>query len=147
MKKENGVTLIVVVIMIIVISIVSTASIIASKKIFDESKENVLEKNRFLVESAVSKYAAKAATSGVFTPANQNFPGEKNPMFDYKSGDDTISKNVGSDWYLLIESDLEEMGISYAEENYLENYKKNIVIPLSESDDIFALIEYYEANN
>ena len=144
MRKENGVTLITVVIMIIIISIISTASIIASRTIFDESKESVLEKNKFLVETAVAKYAAKAATSGVLTPANQDFPGENDPVFDYVSGDTVVKKNVGNDWYLLVEDSLEEMGITYAEENYLVNYKENVVIPLSTADDIFSVIEYYE---
>lgn len=150
MRKQNGVTLVTVIIMVIIISIIATTSIIASKSIFDESKESVLEKNRVLVETAVSKYAAKAGTAGVLAPANEKFPGVQNPSFEYTSIDEETgleikeNKNVGADWYLLLESSLEEMGITYAEENYLVNYKKNIVIPLSESNDIFALIEYYE---
>ena len=39
MRKESGVTLITVVIMIIIISIIATASILASRTIFDEAKE------------------------------------------------------------------------------------------------------------
>ena len=153
MRKESGVTLITVVIMIIIISIIATASIVASRKIFDESKENVVEKNRFLVESAVSKYSAKAATGGVFSPANEEFPGIQNPTFDYVSGVDASGDNiiekkgVGKDWYLLLEDSLKEMGITYAEESYLVNYKENIVIPLIDEDDVFELIEYHLENN
>lgn len=145
MNKERGVTLITVVIMIVVISIIATASIVASRTIFDESKESVLKKNRTLVESAVSRYSAKASTSGLFTPANQEFPGEKNPSFEFVSGDGSIAqKGVGEDWYLLLEKHLESIGISYVKENYLVNYKLNVVIPLSEAGDVFELVEYYK---
>ena len=152
MKKESGVTLITVIIMVIIISIIAAASIISSRTIFDESKESVKQKNRFLVETAVSKYSAKAATSGMLTPANEEFPGVNNPIFEKvslnASGEEVREKkNVGKDWYLLLEESLEEMGISYADENYLVNYKLNVVIQLSEVDDIFSLIEYHEANS
>ena len=155
MKNQKGVTLITVVIMIIIISIISVASIVASKQIFGESKESVLEKNKFLVESAVAKYAAKAATSGVLSPANEEFPGVQNPIFKYDgieySGDGVEvavsgEKKAGEDWYLLLEDDLEKMGITYADQNYLVNYKRNIVIPLAETDNVWGLIYEYEAD-
>lgn len=148
MKKQTGVTMITVVIMVIVISIISTLSILSTKDIFKESKEQVLEKDRFLVETAVSKYSAKAVTGGVFSPANIEFPGIQNPTFD--SGDVNaageeikVKRNVGEDWYLLLKSDLENIGVEYVDENYLVNYKKNVVIPLSEEDNVFELIKTY----
>ena len=58
----------------------------------------------------------------------------------------TEKKNVGEDWYLLLEADLEKIGVTYAEDNYLVNYNKNVVIPLSSSDDVFDLVNYYENN-
>lgn len=151
MKNQKGVTLVTVVIMIIVISIIATASIVASKQIFGESKESVLEKNKYLVETAVAKYAAKASTSGVFSPANEEFPGIQNPIFRFTGEDNAGNKidedrKVGEDWYLLLEEDLEKIGIKYADQNYLVNYKENIVIPLAETDNVFGLIAEYEAN-
>ena len=152
MKNQSGVTLVTVIIMVIIISVIAATSIITSKTIFNESKESVLEKNRVLVETAVSKYAAKAATGGVLAPANEKFPGVQNPSFEYVGIDEDTgmeireNRNVGNDWYLLLEDSLEDMGITYADENYLVNYKKNIVVPLSESNDIFALVEYYKTN-
>ena len=151
MKNQKGVTLVTVVIMIIVISIIATASIVASKQIFGESKESVLEKNKFLVETAVAKYAAKASTSGVLSPANEELPGIQNPIFRFTGEDNEGNiidedRKVGEDWYLLLEEDLEKMGITYADQNYLVNYKENIVIPLAETDNVFGLISEYEAN-
>ena len=149
MKKQEGVTLITVIIMVIIIGIISTLSVVTSKGIFNESKEEVLKKNRFLVETAVSKYSAKVSTSGVLSPAFEELPGIKNPTFESGDVDDmgnaiTVRKNVGENWYLLLEDSLEEMGVTYAEENYLVNYKLNVVIPLSQSDEIFELVKYYE---
>ena len=150
MKKQNGVTLITVIIMVIIIGIISTLSIVTSKVIFEESKEEVVKKNRFLVETAVSKYAAKVATSGVLSPANDELPGIKNPTFESGDVDASgnainVSRNVGEDWYLLLRADLEAMGVTYVEENYLVNYKRNVVIPLSETDEIFELVKYYDS--
>lgn len=139
MKNQSGVTMITVVIMVIIISIISSISILSARGILKESKEEVLKKDRFLVETVVTKYSAKAATSGVFNPANIEFPGIQNPTFN--SGD--AKSNVGEDWYLLLKDDLENIGVEYVNENYLVNYKKNVVIPLSEEDNVFELIKTY----
>lgn len=150
-NKENGITMVTVIVMVVVITIISVMSIISSKTIFKESKEEALKQNKFAVETAVSKYAAKAATSGVLTPANVPLPGLQNPEFEKLSGDseenyEKIKVGVGKDWYLLRKDELESIGVTYIDENYLVNYKKNIVIPLSTSEDVFSLVEYYEQN-
>ena len=133
MKSENGVTMITVVVMVIVIGVIAVTSILSSRAILDEAKEEAKLQSQAAVETAVSKYSAKAATSGVLSPANINFPGQKNPVLEHikilESGDKIITnENAGENWYLLLESDLEQMGVSYAEENYLVNYKENIVV-------------------
>lgn len=146
MRNERGVTLITVVIMVVIISVISMVSIISSKSLLKESKEEVLKQNRFAVETVVSKYAAKAATSGALTPANEKFPGIQNPSFDYiekdASGDILVNekRSVGAEWYFLSKEVLEEIGIEYANENYLVNYKENIVIPIANNINIFELI-------
>lgn len=149
MKKENGVTLVTVIIMVIVISIISTTSILTTRKILEDSKEEKKKQNLSTVETAVSRYAAQVATSGVFSPANIALPGTKDPILEHiYTNEEGVqikeNKNVGEDWYLLLEDDLEEIGVTYAEENYLVNYKRNVVIPLSSSDDVFDLVNYYE---
>lgn len=149
MKKENGITLVTVIVMVIVISIIATTSILASKVILKDSKEEVKKQNLSIVETAVSRYSAQMATSGLFSPANINLPGTKDPILEHVYiNDEGIqvkeSKNIGEDWYLLLEKDLEKIGVTYVKENYLVNYKKNIVIPLSSTDDVFDIINYYE---
>lgn len=149
MKKENGITLVTVIVMVIVIGIIATTSILASKTILKDSKEEVAKQNLSIVETAVSRYSAQMATSGVFSPANITLPGTKDPILEHVYIDETgtqikESENVGEDWYLLLEKDLEAIGVTYADENYLVNYKKNIVLPLSSSEDVFDLISYYE---
>ena len=52
-------------------------------------------------------------------------------------------KNIGEDWYYLDEAALKEMGIEYANETYVVNYKLNVVIALSEEPNIHEKIEYY----
>ncbi len=151
MNKENGITLVTVIIMVIVIGIISTTSILTTRKILQDSKEEAKKQNLATVETAVSRYAAQVATSGVFSPANITLPGTKDPILEHVYMNDegiqvTENKNVGEDWYLLLETDLEKIGVTYAEENYLVNYKKNVVIPLSSSDDVFDLVNYYENN-
>lgn len=151
MKKENGVTLVTVIVMVIVIGIIAVTSVLSSKAVLDESKEEAKKQNQSAVETAVSRYAAQVATSGVLSPANIILPGIRNPMLEYiyineEGVEVKENKNVGDDWYLLLKDSLEEIGVTYAEENYLVNYKKNIVIPLSSTDNIFDIINFYEQN-
>lgn len=151
MKNENGVTMVTVVVIVIVIGVIAVTSILSSRSILDESKEEAKLQSQAAVETAVSKYSAKAATGGVLSPANIRFPGQKNPVLErieiLENGDKIVTnENAGENWYLLLQSDLEEMGVSYAEENYLVNYKENIVIPLSSTDNVFEKIKFYEKN-
>lgn len=151
MRKEDGVTLVTVIVMIIVISIIAVTSVLSSRAIMDEAKDEAKIQNLAAVETAVSKYSAQVATSGVLSPANITLPGIKDPILEHvyiDAGGFEVreNKNVGEDWYLLLEDSLEQIGVTYAEENYLVNYKKNIVIPLSSTDNVFDLVNYYEQN-
>ncbi len=151
MKRENGVTLVNVIVMIIIISVIAVTSVLASKKIFGESKEEVKKQNQSAVQTVVSRYSAQVATSGTLSPANITLPGTKNPLLDNKYIDATGTevnekKNIGEDWYLLSKDDLEKIGVTYIEETYIVNYKKNVVIPLSSSENIFDLVNYYDNN-
>ena len=151
MKKEKGVTLVTVIVRIIVIGIIAVTSVLSSRDVLDESKEEAKKQNQAAVETAISRYVAQVATSGVLSPANIILPGIKNPMLEHVYINDEgvevkENKSVGDDWYLLLKDSLEEIGVTYVEENYLVNYKKNIVIPLSSTDNIFDIINFYEQN-
>jgi len=149
MKKESGMTLITVVMMIIVIAVIASISIISSRDVLTEAKEEAKLQNKVAVESVVSKYAAKIQTSGYLTPAMQEMPGIHNPTLKHNVLNaegvlESKDENVGNDWYLLLQEHLEEMGITYAKQNYLVNYRKNIVIPITENDDVFAELAMYK---
>ena len=75
MKREDGVTLVTVIVMVIIIGIIAVTSVLSGTHILDEAKEEAKLQNKAAVETAVSRYSAQASTSGLFTPANVNFPG------------------------------------------------------------------------
>jgi type II secretory pathway pseudopilin PulG len=60
MKSESGVTMVTVVVMVIVIGVIAVTSILSSRSILDESKEEAKLQSQAAVETAVSKYSAKA---------------------------------------------------------------------------------------
>ncbi len=150
MKSERGITLVTMVIMIVIMAIIATVSIVGGVSVIREAKDNVNKTNLAEVQNAVNKEAAKASTSGVLTPANVKHPGQRN--YELKStiysGDGTvaeITKKIGEDWYYLDEAALSELGVEYANEDYVVNYKLNAVIPVSTTEDIHSQIDYYNA--
>lgn len=150
MKSERGVTLVTIVIMIIIMAIIATVSIVGGVSVLREAKNNVSETNLSEVQNAVNKEAAKASTSGVLTPANVKHPGQRNyeiasTIYNEDGTISTVSKKIGEDWYYLDEAALSELGVEYANEDYIVNYKLNAVIPVSTTEDIHAQIEYYNA--
>ncbi len=135
MKSQNGITLVTMVVMIVVMAIIATVSITGGVEVVRESKEQVKEDNLASVKNLVNREAAKVATSGVFTPANANLYGIKNA--------ELAGQPIGEEWYFLDESALNEMGIEFIDETYVVNYKLNVVIPMSEEENIHSKIEYY----
>lgn len=126
LKDNKGVTLVTMVMVIIVITIIASISIIGGTEIIKNARESKAKENLTAVKAFVNSIYVKQNTSGVFTPANSNYYGT--PAFGIVSGDADILNG----WYLIDEDDLKEMGIEYVEENYLVNYKSNLVIALSE---------------
>ena len=116
MENNRGVTLISILIIIIVLVIISSVSIIGGLDILQNSKESNKEENLAAVKSAVNEINIKIGTSGIFTPADVELYGR--PAAGVLSGDTT-------DWYILDQDALEQMGISYANESYIVNYKEN----------------------
>lgn len=147
-KNENGVTLVTVIIMIVVMSIIAYVSIVGGVKVLREAKAQVRESNLADVKAVVNREAAKAATAGVFTPANAKLYGIKNAeiegmRYSEEGVQEAVIKTIGEDWYLLDSEALNEMGIEYIDENYVVNYKLNVVIPLSSTENIHDEIEKY----
>lgn len=150
MKNQRGVTLVTVIIMIVVMTIIASVSIIGGVSAIREAKQQVVENNLAEVRNAVSKESAKMSTAGVFTPANATYYGISNAELEstrYKEDgtEEKITKNIGTDWYYLDESALKQMGIEYANEEYVVNYKLNVVIPISTTKNLHDQIEAYNA--
>lgn len=150
MKSERGVTLITIVVMIVVITIIAGVSIVGGLDVMKEAKKQAKEDNLATVKAAVNKEAVKAGTAGVLTPANAKFYGIKNAKlagikYNDDGTDERIEENIGEDWYLLDEAALKEMGVEYADDEYVVNYKLNVVIPLSSVENIHEKIAFYNA--
>ena len=54
-----------------------------------------------------------------------------------------MSKNLKSMTLPELGAVLKEMGVEYVDETYVVNYKYNVVIPLSTTENIHAEIDYY----
>lgn len=152
MKNQRGVTLVAVVIMVVIMAIIATVSITGGVSVIRSAQDQVKEKNLADVKVAVSREAAKYGTSGVLTPVNIKYAGLENVELAgteiNASGDEVdVIKKIGEDWYFLDEASLNDLGIEYAEETYVVNYKYNIVVPLSTVENIHAEIEYYNNLN
>lgn len=131
-KNENGMTLMTIVIMIVIIAIIAGISILNGISSINKAKQQVWEANLASVQAAVARESAREVTSGVLTPANIIHPGKENAVIN--------GTPIGNGWYLLDEASLMEMGIEYANEAYVVNYNYNIVIALSQTDDILGKI-------
>ena len=135
MRSQRGVTLVTMIVMIVVMAIIATVSITGGVEVVKNSKEQVKEDNYASVRNLVNREAGKVATGGIFTPANANLYGIKNAVLG--------GQPIGEDWYLLDEEALNDMGIEFIDETYVVNYKLNVVIPMSEEENIHSKIQYY----
>lgn len=134
-NNEKGITLITMIVMIVIMAIIATVSIVGGVQVVREAKGQVKEDNLASVKNLVNRESAKANTSGVLTPANATFYGTKDALLE--------GETIGEEWYYLDEIALKEMGIEYANETYVVNYKLNVVIPLSEEANLHDKINYY----
>lgn len=131
MMNNKGVTLVNMLIIIIVLVIIAGVSISGGLDILNSSKESNKEENLAAVKSVVNEINIKLGTAGVFTPGHVELYGES--AVGVLSGDSDVLAN----WYILDQADLEDLGITYVDENYLVNYEENKVFAMSE----------YEADN
>ena len=131
MKKNQGMTLVSVVIMIVILAIIATLSIITTTKTVKEAKEMQKQENLVIIQSMVNQVATKYQTSGYLTPADTKIYGkrlddsiiaticEDEPgYYDYRLVDDEKIE----DWFILEQDDLEEMGVTYIDGAYFANY-------------------------
>ena len=139
MKKEQGITLVSVVVMIVILAIIASLSIITSTRTVNEAKDLKKEENIVMIQAVVNRVGAKLETAGYLTPADTKIYGKR-------LNDSIISELIGGaggsysmvngenieDWYVLEQDDLEEMGVSYVNESYFVNYHTGEVYPKEE---------------
>ncbi len=150
MKNERGVTLVTVIIMIVVITIIASVSIIQGVSVVKNANNQVNESNLADVKAVVARESAKFNTAGILTPANVTYYGEENATltgikYDDAGNKSNETKEIGEEWYYLDENALKEMGIEYANETYVVNYRKNVVIPVSTTENLHSEIERYNS--
>ena len=150
MNNQKGVTVVTMIIMIVVMTIIASVSIIGGVSVIKEAQGQVDESNLADVKNAVNAESAKINTAGVLTPANATYYGVKNAelggiRYNEDGTKEEIKQKIGEDWYFLDEKALKEMGIEYANEEYVVNYKLNVVIPLSTTQNVHEQIEIYNA--
>lgn len=126
-KLESGVTLIVLVITIIVLLILAGVSITGAVKGFEESSENVAISEIAIVQHAILERKTKASLTHEELPGT---PIEVSQVEKYISDSKvaTITLKATSDYKTLNKSQLESLGISNSQEEYIVNYQTGEVI-------------------
>ena len=138
--NQKGITLIALVITIIVLLILAGVSITGGYQSLKESKGTAVLSELEMVQHAVLERYTNEATMG-----NSNFPGDQkySSIEEIKSeiselsGDTKLmsilenTKNSMDDFYYLEKTDLEELGITQADDSYIINYKIGLVIDVT----------------
>lgn len=142
-KKINnteGITLVALCVTIVILLILAGISINSGYNLIKESKKNELLSELEMIQHAVLERYTKEATMG-----NNNYPGtQKYTSIDEIKSEITdltndtklmeILKNTENsldDYYYLEKTDLEELGITKAEDTYIINYKIGLVIDIT----------------
>ena len=125
--NNKGITLVTVVVMIIVIIIIATVSILSGTRLITNAKK--LSESEILesVRSAVQRKNAEMQMQGTITPIDETYPGQLSPIITPDSIECT-------NWYLLNDSSLAELGVKTSEGKFLVNYQKGVVISLADTD-------------
>ncbi len=135
MRNNKGITLITVVVMIIIIIIIATTSIIAGSKLMTNSRTLVTEQNLEAVRQAIRSRKAEVDMQGTITPLGEELVGKLSPMI---AGDQIEA----TDWYLLNEDYLLELGVKDLKARFLVNYDKSVVISLEDENYIVQYLNY-----
>lgn len=124
MKKNAGVTIVSMLVIIIVLVLLAGVTIFGGVEILNNSKESQKDENLSAVKTVVNNISTKLNVSGVLTPGDTKLYGE--------DAFSLLGKEELKGWYVLDKEDLEELGITYLDENYLVNYKENRVVSMTD---------------
>lgn len=137
MKKENGVTLIALVVTIIVLLILAGISIkVGTQNIKEAKNTSVLAEVSMVQHAALERYTKETMTGNNHFPGVQKYTSMdqiKNEILQLKNDAKLLeilenTKESVSDYYYLQQEDIEELGITKSESSYIINYKLGIVI-------------------
>lgn len=138
--NQKGITLVALVITIIVLLILASVSITGGLKSIKTSKETAILSELEMIQHAVLERYTNEVTMGT-----NNFPGQqkfttteeiKNEISELTSDTKLMNilentKNEIDDFYYLEKEDLEELGITNADDSYIINYKIGLVIDVT----------------
>lgn len=134
MKNNKGITLVNMVVIVLAMIIIAGVTVLNGTDIINKTKLSKQDENLANVKIVVSTINSKLVTAGVLTPANITLYGTSaiTPSNDVASWitisvPANLDKAKLSEWYLVTPSDAEQMNIQDLEENYIVNYKANIV--------------------
>ena len=125
--NNKGITLVTVVVMIIVIIIIATVSILHGTRLITNAKKLSEAEIIESVRAAVQRKNAEIQMQGTITPIDDNYPGQLSPIITPDSIECT-------NWYLLNDENLSELGVKTADGKFLVNYQKGVVISLENTD-------------
>ena len=123
--NNKGITLVTVVVMIIVIIIIATVSIVSGTRLISNSKTLTDGQNIESIREAVQRRNSEMQMQGTITPIDEVYPGQLSPKITPDSIECT-------NWYLLNDDSLSELGIKASQGKYLVNYQKGIVLSLED---------------
>lgn len=138
--KEKGITLVALAVTIIVLLILAGVSVKVGLSSIRESKSTAMLSEVEMVQHAVLEAYTKEATYGDGTfPGTQKYTSIdeiKNELTELSDDAKLMqilsnTEDYVSDYYYLEKADLEELGITNADDNYIVNYKLGIVIDVT----------------
>lgn len=128
--NQKGITLASIIVMIIVMILIATVSIVAGNRLILNSKDYVEEQELESVRSAVLRKKNEIGMMGSMTPIGEMYVGTADPTLQTATGRSVVATN----WYLLDEGNLEELGVFDTTSRFLVSYEYEVVLPVKNPD-------------
>ncbi len=128
-RKNNGITLMALVITIILLIIISGISITGTIRGQEETEENTKITEMYMIQHAILEKYTKSKLTNEKLPGTDISIEEVNTIIkniNSKTGEKIVLK--GKEYKRLSETDLETLGIIQEEDTYIVNYKTGEVI-------------------
>lgn len=145
MKNNKGVTLASIIVILVVIIIIASAGIIAGNSLFDETKTQIDDQEYATILNAIRAKKTEVSMGGILLPADSTYIGIQDPVIGRDEAGQEL--RAGYDWYLLEESHLKELGVENDKNNYIVNYKLEVVLATDaeyEEGSLYEKIRSYD---